>query len=143
MPLDVMVKEFAPIIVNWFVREDFIASIAVRIPTSAMIPKAMIQMVRIALTLLDLMALKAILRFSLKRPILRYLVLSNGISVQYHKKNKSTTFLYTTENSSVNNCLPNLTGLMSVHLKEIMCIFLILYGDYPELSEKSKRNLGS
>jgi hypothetical protein len=75
-----MVKELAPIIVNWLVRDDLIASIAVSIPTNAMIPKAIIQIVRIALTLLDFMARNAILRFSRRRPILRYLDLSNGIS---------------------------------------------------------------
>jgi hypothetical protein len=78
------VNEFAPIIVNWFVREDLIASIAVSIPTSAMIPKAIIQIVRIALTLFDFIARIAILRFSLKRPILRDLDLSDGISIQYN-----------------------------------------------------------
>ncbi len=77
-------NEFAPIIVNWFVREDFIASIAVRMPTSAMIPKAIIQIVRIALTLFDFIARIAILRFSLKRPILRDLDLSTGISRKYN-----------------------------------------------------------
>ena len=77
-------NEFAPIIVNWFVREDLIASIAVSIPTSAMIPKAIIQIVRIALTLFDFIARIAILRFSLKRPILRDLDLSDGISRQYN-----------------------------------------------------------
>jgi hypothetical protein len=60
------VNEFAPITVNCEVRDDLIASIAVRIPTKAIIPKAMMHMVRIALTLFDLMALMEILRFSLK-----------------------------------------------------------------------------
>jgi hypothetical protein len=82
IPLDDMVKEFAPIIVNWFVREDLIASMAVSIPTSAIIPNAIIHMVRIALILFDFIALKTILKFSLKRAILRYLDFSNGISMQ-------------------------------------------------------------
>jgi hypothetical protein len=79
-----MVNELAPIIVNWFVREDLIASIAVRIPISAMIPNAIIQIVRIALTLFDFIARIAILRFSPKRPILNDLDLSDGISKKYN-----------------------------------------------------------
>jgi Zn-dependent oligopeptidase len=60
-----MVKELAPIMVNWFVKEDFIASIAVSMPTSAIMPKAMIQIVSIALTLFERIALNEILKFSL------------------------------------------------------------------------------
>jgi hypothetical protein len=53
MVLELIVNEFAPIMVNWEVSDDFMASIAVRIPTRAIIPKAIIHMVRIALTLFD------------------------------------------------------------------------------------------
>jgi hypothetical protein len=53
MPRDEMVKELAPIIVNWDVKEDLIASIAVRIPTRAIMPNAIMQIVSIALTLFD------------------------------------------------------------------------------------------
>jgi hypothetical protein len=42
---------------------------AVRIPIRAIMPKAMMQIVRIALTLFDLIALIATLRFSLKIPL--------------------------------------------------------------------------
>jgi hypothetical protein len=42
----------------------FKPSIAVRIPTRAIMPKAMIAIVRIALTLFDLIALNATLTFS-------------------------------------------------------------------------------
>jgi len=66
IPLEVMVKELAPIIVNWFVRDDFMASMAVSIPTRAMIPKAIIHIVNTARTLLDIIALIDILKFSLK-----------------------------------------------------------------------------
>jgi hypothetical protein len=66
MPLDVMVKELAPIIVNCEVSDDLIASMAVSIPTSAIIPKAIMHIVSTALTLFDFMALNDILRFSLK-----------------------------------------------------------------------------
>jgi glyoxylate utilization-related uncharacterized protein len=63
------VKELAPIRVNWEVSDDLIASIAVSIPTRAIIPKAMMHIVRTALTLFDLIALTAILRLSLKIPM--------------------------------------------------------------------------
>jgi len=59
------VNELAPIIVNCDVSDDLIASIAVSIPTSAIIPKAIIHIVRTALTLFDLIALADILKFSL------------------------------------------------------------------------------
>jgi len=64
------VNELAPIIVNWDVSDDLIASIAVSIPTRAIIPKAIMDIVRIALNLLELIALIAILRLSLKIPTL-------------------------------------------------------------------------
>jgi hypothetical protein len=66
--------------VNWLVSEDLMASIAVRIPTSAMIPNAIIQMVRIDLTLFDLIALIEILRFSQNSPNLLNLVKADGIN---------------------------------------------------------------
>ena len=57
-------KEFAPIIVNCSVRVLFNPSMAVSIPTRAMIPKAIIAIVSAALTLFDLIALNATLTFS-------------------------------------------------------------------------------
>jgi glyoxylate utilization-related uncharacterized protein len=63
------VKELAPIMVNWEVSDDLMASIAVRIPTRAIIPKAIIQIVRTALTLFDRIALVAIFRLSLNMAI--------------------------------------------------------------------------
>jgi len=59
--------------VNWFVMDDFMESMAVSIPTRAIMPIAMMQIVRIVRTLFDLIALKEILRFSQNNPILKYL----------------------------------------------------------------------
>jgi hypothetical protein len=64
MERDVIWNEFAPIIVNCWVSVLFKPSIAVKIPTRAIMPKAMIDIVRIALTLFDLIALNATLTFS-------------------------------------------------------------------------------
>ena len=74
IPLEDIVKELAPIIVNWSVREDFIASIAVNIPINAIIPNAIIQIVSIDRTLFDLIALSAILRFSRTIPFFIFFV---------------------------------------------------------------------
>jgi glyoxylate utilization-related uncharacterized protein len=57
------------IMVNCDVSDDLIASIAVSIPTRAIIPKAIMQMVSTALTLFDCIALIAILRLSLNMAI--------------------------------------------------------------------------
>jgi hypothetical protein len=70
MPREVMVKELAPIIVNCDVIDDLMASIAVRIPTSAIMPNAIMHIVSIARTLLELIAFSEIFRFSLKILIL-------------------------------------------------------------------------
>jgi hypothetical protein len=80
IPRDVIVNELAPIIVNWLVRDDFIASIAVRIPTNAIIPNAIMHIVSIALTLLDLIARNEIFRFSLKMAIFNILFFIYPIS---------------------------------------------------------------
>ena len=66
MPLEEIVNELAPIIVNCSVSELLIESIAVRIPISAIIPKAIIQIVNIALILFDFIARTEILKFSMK-----------------------------------------------------------------------------
>jgi len=72
IPLEVIMKEFAPIIVNWLVREDLIASMAVSIPIRAIIPKAIMQIVSTALTRFDLIARNEIFKFSLKIPVLTF-----------------------------------------------------------------------
>lgn len=86
-----MVKEFAPIIVNWVVSDDLIASIAVRMPTRAIIPNAIIQIVSIALTLFDFIALNEILRFSRNTPAF-IKVTVNDIAT-FKKDDKCTLFL--------------------------------------------------
>jgi hypothetical protein len=45
-----MVKVLEPIMEKFFVREYLIESVAVRIPTKAIIPKEMMRMVRIVLS---------------------------------------------------------------------------------------------
>ena len=61
---EVIVNELAPIIVNCSVRVLLRPSMAVRMPTRAMMPNAMIAIVRAALTRFDLIALNATLTFS-------------------------------------------------------------------------------
>jgi hypothetical protein len=68
-----MVKVLAPIRLNDSVRANFMESMAVRIPTSAMIPKAMIITVRIVLSKFVLIDFNAILTFSTN--IARFIVL--------------------------------------------------------------------
>jgi hypothetical protein len=60
-----MVKVLAPIRLKDSVRLFFMESIAVRMPTRAIIPKAMMKMVRMVLSKLVLMDFRAILTFSL------------------------------------------------------------------------------
>jgi hypothetical protein len=67
---EVIENELAPIIVNCWVRVFFKPSMAVRIPTRAIMPNAMIAIVRAALTLFELIALKATLIFSVINVIL-------------------------------------------------------------------------
>jgi hypothetical protein len=63
---------------NSRLKVTFIASIAVRIPTRAIIPKAIIVIVIIERALFDFMDCKATFRFSLKSGFKRkYLILSN------------------------------------------------------------------
>jgi hypothetical protein len=64
MDLDSMVKVFAPIRLKDSVRAYFMESMAVRIPTSAIIPKAIIIMVRMVLSKLVRIDFNAILTFS-------------------------------------------------------------------------------
>ena len=45
VPLGTMLKVLAPMVANWLDKEDFKLSMAVRMPTRAMIPKAMIEKV--------------------------------------------------------------------------------------------------
>jgi len=59
---------FEPILANSDVMEFLIASIAVRIPTRAIIPKAMMNIVRIALTIFDRIDFVLILKFSCSNP---------------------------------------------------------------------------
>ena len=66
IPRELIVKVFAPIKVNSFVIEFFIESIAVRIPTRAVIPTAMIHTVSIVRSRLLRMDCSAIFRFSKK-----------------------------------------------------------------------------
>jgi len=66
IPLDDIVNELAPIIVNCSVREVLMASMAVSIPIRAIIPNAIMQTVKIVLTRFDFIARTAILKFSLK-----------------------------------------------------------------------------
>jgi hypothetical protein len=62
--LEVIENELAPINVNCSVRVFLRPSIAVRIPTRAIMPNAMIAIVSTALTLFDLIALNATRIFS-------------------------------------------------------------------------------
>jgi hypothetical protein len=64
MLLDSMVNVLAPIRLKDSVRLNFIESIAVRIPTSAMIPNAMMNMVSMVLSIFVRMDFRAILTFS-------------------------------------------------------------------------------
>jgi len=64
MLLDSMVNVLAPIRLNESVRMLLIESMAVRIPTSAIIPNAMMKTVSMVLSKLVLMDVRAILRFS-------------------------------------------------------------------------------
>jgi hypothetical protein len=64
MLLDSMVKVLAPIRLNESVRLLLMESMAVRIPTSAIIPNAMMKTVSIVLSKLVLMDFREILRFS-------------------------------------------------------------------------------
>jgi hypothetical protein len=57
---------FAPILVKLLLIVSFIASMAVRIPTRAMMPMAIISMVSVVLSKLLLTLFKAILIFSKK-----------------------------------------------------------------------------
>ena len=79
-------NEFAPIIVNCEVRDDLMASMAVRMPISAIIPNAMMHIVRIALTLFDLIAFIEIRRFSLKILTLIVLLINNHSAASFKKK---------------------------------------------------------
>jgi hypothetical protein len=80
----------APSIVNWLVSDDLIASIAVSIPTSAIIPNAIMLIVSAALTLFDLIALKDILRLSLN--MLNFIFLRFILAFPLELKNKITIF---------------------------------------------------
>jgi hypothetical protein len=64
------VNVFAPIMVKFSVRKYFIASMEVRIPTNAMIPKAMIRTVRIVRTRCDLIDSREIFKFSISNPVI-------------------------------------------------------------------------
>jgi hypothetical protein len=88
---DRIVKEFAPIMVNWVVSDDLIASIAVRMPTRAIIPNAIMQIVSIALTLFDFIALNEILRFSQNTPAFIKVTVNYIATVK--KDDKCTLFL--------------------------------------------------
>jgi hypothetical protein len=59
-----MLNVLAPIVVKLLVMESLITSMAVRIPTSALMPSAIIMMVRNVLSDCDLIDSKAILIFS-------------------------------------------------------------------------------
>jgi hypothetical protein len=65
MLLDSMVKVFAPIIEKESVRLPLMESMAVRIPTRAIIPKAMMKTVRIVLSRFVRIDFRAIRRFSI------------------------------------------------------------------------------
>ena len=69
---------------NSLLKVDLIASIAVRIPTKAIIPNAIIVMVIMDLALLDLIDCKATFRFSLKSGLKRKLFFIEGIRMKIH-----------------------------------------------------------
>jgi hypothetical protein len=62
-----MVKVLEPIMEKFFVREYLMESVAVRIPTSAIIPKEMMRMVRIVLRRWLRIEFREILKFSVIR----------------------------------------------------------------------------
>jgi hypothetical protein len=64
IPEFLMVKELDPILEKLLLMDPFKASIEVRMPTNAMIPKAMMRIVRTVLSIWLRMAVRAILTFS-------------------------------------------------------------------------------
>jgi hypothetical protein len=76
-----MVKVLAPIRLNDSVRLFLMESMAVRIPTRAIIPKAIIKIVRMVLSKLVRMDFRAILTFSKNMVIFIGSVLYYGIKV--------------------------------------------------------------
>jgi hypothetical protein len=64
MPEFLMVKELEPMLEKLLLMDPFKASMDVKIPTRAMIPKAMIRMVRTVRSICPRMADKAIFTFS-------------------------------------------------------------------------------
>jgi hypothetical protein len=81
MLLDSMVKVFAPIMLKDSVRLFLMESMAVRIPTRAIIPKAMMKIVRIVLSKLVRMDFRAIFTFSKNIAIFMGSFLNYGIKV--------------------------------------------------------------
>jgi hypothetical protein len=67
IPLLVIVKVLAPIIENELLMLPLMDSIAVKIPTNAIIPKAIIKIVRIVRKGLERIAFNDILKFSRSR----------------------------------------------------------------------------
>jgi hypothetical protein len=81
MLLDSMVKVLAPIRLKDSVRLFLMESMAVRMPTRAIIPKAIIKMVRMVLSKFVRMDFKAILTFSKNMVIFMGSLLKYGIKV--------------------------------------------------------------
>ena len=67
LSLFTIVKVLAPMFLNWLLIVPFIESIAVNMPTKAIIPNAMIKIVNIVRKRLERIELTAIFRFSLNR----------------------------------------------------------------------------
>jgi hypothetical protein len=87
-----MAKALAPIVENWAVRVLLIDSMAVNIPTRAIIPNAMINIVSIALRELAFIDLTAIRTFSLRIPKFIWLVFL--FSYQMYKKSQHLRFIF-------------------------------------------------
>lgn len=91
-----MVKVFAPIKVNSLVIDFLIESMAVSIPTKAVMPTAIIKTVRIVLNRFDLMELRDIFRFSLKKVTKR--ISDIAIIIMYSLDNISTNVKISLQN---------------------------------------------
>jgi hypothetical protein len=77
-----MVKVLAPIRLKDSVRLNFMESMAVRIPTSAMIPKAMIITVRIVRNKFVLIDFIAILTFSINMALFINLIFTHNKNIK-------------------------------------------------------------
>jgi hypothetical protein len=102
-----MVNEFAPIAEKEEFTDRFNESIVVSIPTSAMIPNAMISTVRIVLNRFERMERKEILKFSRIRAILRkywlfFFTFINFGTAKLQKANQNRNFLPIFNSSLVN-----------------------------------------